>query len=73
MAIDIHDQIKEAQRELNTRKNVYPKWIQYNKIPSHIAQKRIQAMEAIINTLIDYEKRTRTTEQLNLWSNKSNG
>jgi len=64
---DIHDQIQEAKRELKMRKNVYPCWVELGKLKPYIAQKRIETMEAIIDTLEDYERRTRAVKQQSLF------
>ena len=62
----IDEQIKEANRELNTRKNVYPFWISKGKIKPHIADHRIKAQEAIIQTLEKYKADHTEYEQKSL-------
>jgi hypothetical protein len=66
MKTDIHAQIKEAQRELSLRKYKYPQWVTSGKMEELKAKTQIALQEAIVLTLIDYEKRTRTVEQQHL-------
>ena len=46
--------IKEIQRELNTRKRVYPNWILQERIKENIANKRIKILEQVLE---DYKQK----------------
>lgn len=47
-------QIKELERELETRRRVYPRWIREGKLSEKDAQFRIASMEASVFALRDY-------------------
>lgn len=50
------DKLKELQRELATRKHVYPRWVADGRIGKPVARERILILEAIIR---DYEAKGR--------------
>ena len=57
--------IKEIQRELNTRKRVYPNWILQERIKENIANKRIKILEQVLE---DYkQKQISETKQATLF------
>ena len=57
--ITLDEQIAEAQRELALRRKCYPQWIKSGKLDMTTAHSQLQAMEAIIKTLmrLDAEQR----------------
>src|SRR5215470_7384739 len=59
MMITLEEQIAEAQRALALRRKVYPQWIKRGKLDMTTAHYQLQAMEAIIKTLmrLDAEQR----------------
>lgn len=50
-SVSIEAQIECAQRELSMRAGVYPRLVQNGKISQRQADKELQAMEAIVETL----------------------
>jgi len=57
--ITLEEQIAEAQRELALRRKCYPPWIKSSKLDRTTAHDQLQAMEAIVRTLmrLDAEQR----------------
>jgi hypothetical protein len=57
--ITLAEQIAEAQRELELRRQCYPGWIKSGKLDSQDAYHQLQCMEAIVRTLrqLDAEQR----------------
>ena len=57
--ITLEEQITEARRELALRRKVYPAWVKSGKLDMTTAHSQLQAMEAIIKTLmrLDAEQR----------------
>lgn len=51
MAIPISKQIAEIERELSTRKRVYPRWVDRQRLTPRVAQDRIEILEAVLATL----------------------
>lgn len=45
------DQMMEVEREIATRKRVFPNWVANGKIKQEDADKRIKALEAVLETL----------------------
>lgn len=52
MTVDIEEQIKCVRRELNYRKYVYPKQVEKGKMDQLRADKEINAMAAVLETLL---------------------
>lgn len=50
-AIPLEEQIVEVRREVATRRRVYPRWIARGDIPAELAEQRLAAMEAVLETL----------------------
>jgi len=50
--ITLEEQIAEARRELALRRKCYPQWIQSGKLDMTTAHYQLQAMEAIVKTLM---------------------
>jgi len=48
---NISEQLQAAQRELQMRRNVYPKWVVSGRMKQAKADHEIQCMEAIVATL----------------------
>ena len=57
--ITLTEQIAEARRELALRRACYPQWIKSGKLDMTTAHYQLQAMEALIQTLLrlDAEQR----------------
>jgi len=49
--MDIPEQIQAVRRELQKRRNFYPKWVQMGKITQKKADYEIDCMEAVLQTL----------------------
>ena len=50
--ITLTEQIAEAQRELALRRKCYPQWVRSGKLDMTTAHYQLQAMEAIVKTLM---------------------
>ncbi len=48
---DVKELIIEAQRELDMRRRLYPKWVRAGKIRDRDAQRRIDLMQGIVRRL----------------------
>ena len=57
--IMLEEQIAEAQRELALRRKCYPPWIKSGQLDRTTVHDQLQAMEAIVRTLmrLDAEQR----------------
>ena len=57
--ITLTEQIAEARRELALRRKCYPQWVKSGKLDVGEAHDQLQAMEAIVTTLmrLDAEQR----------------
>lgn len=57
--ITLAEQMAEAQRELALRRKCYPQWVTSGKLDAGDAYYQLQAMEAILRTLmrLDAEQR----------------
>jgi hypothetical protein len=57
--ITLTEQLAEAQRELALRRQRYPQWVKSGKLGMTMAHYQLQAMEAIVKTLLrlDAEQR----------------
>ena len=51
--MNISDQIKCVERELNMRRRVYPSWVERERMTQQKADYEISAMEAVLSTLKD--------------------
>jgi hypothetical protein len=49
--VTIDDALKEARRELQMRRNIYPQWVQNQRITPRTAAHRIAVMELIVAML----------------------
>jgi hypothetical protein len=49
--ITIKDQVSCVERELALRQRVYPRWVSERRMPQEKADREIQAMEAVLQTL----------------------
>jgi hypothetical protein len=47
----ITEQITEVEREIETRKRVYPKWVSEKRITQQIADQRVACMQSVLETL----------------------
>ena len=56
MAVTLENQIRCVQREIGLRERVYPKWVRDGKMKERVAQYEIEAMKAVLATLLDIEK-----------------
>ena len=59
----IAEQIECAQRELRRRHNLYPEAIQLHTVTPEQAAHGIECMEAIVETLKDYETKLAVEEE----------
>jgi hypothetical protein len=50
-AITVDDMIGELEREIATRKRVFPRWVEAKKLSSSEADRRIELLEATVNYL----------------------
>lgn len=57
--ITIEDQIKAVEREIGMRRRVYPNWVASKRMSQEKADKEIAAMEAVLETLKQVQKRDR--------------
>jgi len=57
--IPLTEQLAEARRELALRRKVYPAWVKSGRLDMATAHYQLQAMEAIVKTLmrLDAEQR----------------
>jgi hypothetical protein len=62
--IPLSVQIAEAQRELKTRRDVYPAWIAAGKMKQKVANNRIDIMAEIVRTLTDLRERELVRREL---------
>jgi hypothetical protein len=53
--ISLAEQLAEAQRELALRRKCYPQWIKSGKLDAGDAYHQLQAMEAIVRTLVMFQ------------------
>jgi hypothetical protein len=53
--IDLPAQIKEAKRALALRKHLFPTWVRNGTLSARDADDRMEAMEAIVRTLMRLE------------------
>lgn len=51
VVISVTDQIAEVERELNYRRWVYPKWVASSRMKAADADRRLRAMEAVLESL----------------------
>jgi hypothetical protein len=63
--ITLEEQIAEARRELALRRKCYPQWVKSGKLDMATAHYQLQAMEAIVKTLMRLDAEQR---QLSLFS-----
>ena len=75
--MDIPEQIQAVRRELQKRRNFYPKWVQRGKMTQKKADYEIQSMEAVLLTLqvlqegiTWYTKDQEKPDQKELFNNK---
>ncbi len=52
MTIPIADQITEAKRELNMRLLKYPQWVERGSLRQRDADRQLERLKAIIETLV---------------------
>lgn len=55
------DQIKEARREVALRRRVFPGWVASGRLSQADADHRIEAMDAIVASLLDLQARRAPT------------
>jgi len=75
--MDIPEQIQAVRRELQKRRNFYPKWVSKGKMTQKKADYEIQSMEAVLLTLqvlqegiTWYTKDQEKPDQKELFNNK---
>lgn len=51
-------QIQEAQRELETRERLYPRWINAGTLQEHVAEYRLATQRAIVLSLKQLQEMT---------------
>lgn len=56
MSVSIEDQIKCVEREIKMRARVYPRFIASGKMTPQGAEKEIENMKAVLETLKKFEK-----------------
>ncbi len=66
--VDIEEQIKCVQRELNYRRFVYPKQVAKGKMDPVNANRQIEAMAAVLDTLLKV-----APSMTGLFANANNG
>lgn len=49
--IPIEEQIAEVEREIAMRRRVYPGWVRAGRMDADTADRRIAAMQAVLDTL----------------------
>lgn len=57
--ISLTEMVAEARRELALRRTCYPHWIKSGKLDMEAAMRRLQAMDAIVQTLTRLEIESR--------------
>jgi len=57
----LQDQIKEVKRELRMREYAYPKWVASRKLKPEDADRRIDLMKAVLETLEGLKKKSQQT------------
>lgn len=50
--IPIPEQLKEIRREIAVRERVYPRWIAANRITQHEADRKLEILRAVAETLL---------------------
>lgn len=60
MSVTTKEKYKEIKRELDLRKNCYPKWVLQGRMTQQIADKHIEVMEAILK---DYEEKLKQEDR----------
>jgi hypothetical protein len=55
----IEDQIACVRRELRMRERVYPRWVLLGKMTQSKVDDEIEAMQAVLDTLVDLQAETR--------------
>lgn len=58
-AIPIARQVECIRRELKMRERVYPRWVAGEKMTQALADREIEAMRAVLETLVAIEESTR--------------
>lgn len=53
MTVSIDDQVKCVRRELGMRHRVYAKWVEGKRMTQDAANKEIEAMQAVLDTLLE--------------------
>jgi hypothetical protein len=49
--VPLGEQIREIERELETRRAVYPRWVQAGRLSFDVAKRRVLIMEAVLAEL----------------------
>lgn len=62
MQVTLNDQIKCVQREIAMRKACYSKWVDGNRMKQDMADKELAAMEAVLDTLAEYNAMVNISE-----------
>ena len=57
--ITLDEQIAEARRELALRRKCYPQWVKAGKLTHDEAYHQLQAMEAIVKSLLRLDAQQR--------------
>lgn len=60
ITLTLDDQIREAERELQTRERLYPRWINSGTIQEHVAEYRIATQRMIVLSLKRLQEMTET-------------
>lgn len=59
MPVSLERQIRCVKRELGKRKNVYPRWVLAGRMTQEQATGELEAMQAVLATLLDLEEKAR--------------
>ena len=51
--MNISEQIREVKREIALRKRVYPRWVSAGKLSDQAAERQLEAMESVLETLAE--------------------
>jgi hypothetical protein len=57
--VTVEDQIACVRREIRMRQSVYPRWVDSGKMTPKKATDELEAMAAVLETLIEVQAQTR--------------
>lgn len=59
MPVSLERQLRCVKREIKKREGVYPRWVERGSMTKQQADEEIEAMRAVLATLLELETKTR--------------